>query len=183
MDKQRLVKDIRNLSFAFLALVFALSCTTTKEVDVLDRTAVPEVRADMPVTVSEIREVKFQKTASESGHQVLHLKGMLFTKSASGGSTQIRPCSGCVVKMTSPADTSIAANLTTQSDGYFEFNGILLPYTFTTNTPGMNPLVIEGVEFEKEGFSTLKVVQAAGSTPERFRVTKTSEGYTWTKLQ
>ena len=100
-----------------------------------------------------------------------------------GGSVQISPCSGCIIHITAPGDTTIAANVTTAADGYFEFNGQVVPYTFTLNNPGMNPLTIESVAFDKEGFVTLKIIQAAGATPERFRITKDGDAYNWTKVQ
>lgn len=171
-------------SLLLLATAFFLSCATTKEVNVLDRSARPEVIAGVPAGTSEIREVKFHKTNSEIGHEVLHLRGQLFTKKESGGgSVQISPCSSCVIHITTPGDTTISANVTTAADGYFEYNGKVVPYTFTLNNPGMNPLTIESVAFDKEGFMTMKIIQAAGATPERFRVSKTGEVYNWTKVQ
>jgi hypothetical protein len=173
----------RSSLFLLASLVF-LSCGTTKETAVLDRSARPEVIANVPAGSSEIREVKFHKASSEIGHEVLHLRGQLFTKVASGGgSVQISPCGGCIINLTAPGDSTIAANLTTEADGYFEYNGKVQPYTFTLNRSGMNPLVIESVAMEKEGFMTLKIIQAAGTTPERFRVTKNGDIYTWTKVQ
>lgn len=172
------------LSFLLLGAAFFLSCGTTKEASVLDRSWRPEVIAGVPAGTSEIREVKYHKANSEIGHEVLHLRGQLFTKKESGGgSMQISPCSGCVIRITTPEDTTIAANLTTAEDGYFEYNGKVVPYTFTINNDGMNPLVIEAATFDKEGFMTMKIIQAAGSTPERFRVTKSGDVYNWTKLQ
>jgi hypothetical protein len=172
------------LALFLLSAALMLSCGTTRNTTVLDRSARPEVVAGVPAGASEIREVKFHKAASESGHQVIHLRGQLFTKKESGGgSVQISPCGGCVIQLTSPSDTTITANLTTAADGYFEFNGKILPYTFTLKTPGMNPLVLESVEFDKEGFMTMKIIQAAGSSPERFRITKSGDTYTWIRAQ
>lgn len=167
-----------------LSAVLFLSCGTAKQTAVLDRGARPEVIAGVPAGASEIREVKFHKTPGEIGHEVLHLRGQLFTKVASGGgSVQISPCGGCTINITTPGDTTIAANLTTEADGYFEYNGKVLPYTFTLNRSGMNPLVIESVAMDKEGIMTMKIIQAAGTTPERFRVTKNGDTYTWTRVQ
>lgn len=161
-----------------------LSCGTVKETSVLDRSARPEVMAGVPAGTSEIREVKFHKAPSEMGHEVLHLRGQLFTKTESGGgSVQISPCGGCVIHLTTPGDTTISANLTTADDGYFEYNGKIVPYTFTLNNPGMNPLVIESVTLDNEGFMTIKIIQAAGNTPERFRITKSGHTYSWAKVQ
>lgn len=170
--------------FYLLAVTFFLSCGTAKETAVLDRSARPEVVAGVPVSASEIREVQFHKVSSETGHQVIHLRGQLFKKvDSGGGSVQISPCGGCIINLTSSSDTTITANLTTEQDGYFQFNGKVLPYTFTLNNPGMNPLVLESVEFDKEGIMTLKIIQAAGSTPERFRITKTGHTYSWSRVQ
>lgn len=173
----------RTSLFLFLhALV--LSCGTVKQAEVLDRSQRPEVAAGVPATTSEIREVLFHKVPREAGHEVLHLRGQLFTKTGSGGgSVQIRPCSGCVIRLTSASDTTVTANLTTEQDGYFEFNGRALPYTFTLNNPGLNPLVIESVAFDKEGVMTMRIIQAGGSTPERFRITRSGDTYTWSKVQ
>lgn len=171
-------------SLLLLSTAFLLSCGTTREAHVLDRSARPEVIAGVPEGASEIREVKYHKTSRESGHQVLHLRGQLFTKKPSGGgSVQISPCSGCVIQIITPSDPTITANVTTHHDGYFEYNGQIVPYTFILNNPGMNPLTIESVELDKEGFMTMKIIQAAGSTPERFRITKTGHVYNWMKVQ
>lgn len=171
-------------SFFLLPAILFLSCGTAKETTVLDRSTRPEVVAGVPVNASEIREVKFHKLGSESGHQVIHLRGQLFKKvDSGGGSVQISPCGGCVISLTSSGDTTITANLTTEQDGYFQFNGKVLPYTFTLNNAGMNPLVLESVEFDKEGIMTMKIIQAGGTTPERFRITKTGNTYTWSKVQ
>lgn len=181
MNQQYAIGGHRSCFALFLFL--ALSCTTTKEADVLDRRAQPEVLAGVPAGTSEIRELKFHKLASEAGHDVLHLRGMLYAKSTAGSSTRITACSGCVLRLTSPADTTIAANLTTATDGYFEYTGKILPYTFTLNHPGMNPLAIEGVVFSNRGITTLKIVQAMGATPERFTVARRGDDYSWTKVQ
>lgn len=182
MNKQHAMGSRRCPWFTLL-LFLALSCTTTKEAGVLDRTAQPEVRPGVPEGTSEIRELKFHKLSSEAGHDVLHLRGMLYAKSTTGSTTRITACSGCVIRLTSPADTTIAANLTTATDGYFEYTGKILPYTFTLNHPGMNPIVIEGVTFNNGGITTLKIVQAMGATPERFTVSRRGDDYTWTKVQ
>ncbi|HEY1114019.1 MAG TPA: hypothetical protein VGE66_10675 [Chitinophagaceae bacterium] len=167
-----------------LSIAFFLSCGTTREANVLDRSGRPEVIAGVPEGTSEIREVKYHKTSGEIGHEVLHLRGQLFTKKPSGGgSVQISPCSGCVIQIATPNDPTITANVTTHHDGYFEYNGQIVPYTFILNNPGMNPLTIESVELDKEGFMTMKIILAAGTTPERFRITKTGHVYNWTKVQ
>lgn len=166
-----------------LVALVTLSCSTVKEADVLDRKAVPAVDYGVPDGTSEIRELKFHKTAREAGHEVLHLRGILYTKSGKGDNTRITPCGGCVIRLSSASDTTITANLTTETDGFFSFNGKLLPYTFVVSGPGMNSLVIEGMESQKEGITTLKIVQASGNASERFRITKSGDLYTWTRVQ
>jgi hypothetical protein len=168
--------------FTFLPLfsILWMSCGTGKA---LDRTMRPEVRAEVPVGSSEIREVAFRKLKSESGHEDLHLSGQLFIKSEQGGKTQISPCVGCRIKLTTTGDTTLTANMTTLRDGYFEFNGKVLPYTLTLAIAGMNPLVLENIELEREGLTILRVINAAGNKPERFRLTKAGDLYSWDKVQ
>jgi hypothetical protein len=177
-------KSLSRLSLFLFSAALALSCRTPRETGLLDRNFRPQVIAGVPGGASEIREVLFHKVPGESGHEVLHLRGQLFTKTATGGgSVQISPCNACVISITTPEDSTISANLTTAADGYFEFNGKLLPYTFTLKNPGLNPLVIESVPFDKEGVTTIRIIQAGGATPERFRVTKSGNNYTWAKVQ
>lgn len=168
--------------FAILPLfsILWMSCGTGKA---LDRTIRPEVRVEVPAGSSEIREVDFRRLRSESGHEDLHLSGQLFIKSEQDGRTQIRPCGGCRIRLTTTADTSLTANMTTLRDGYFEFNGKVLPYTLTLAIAGMNPLVLENIELQREGLTILRVINAAGNTPERFRLTKTGDLYSWDKVQ
>lgn len=168
------------LAALLLMAVLWMSCSTEK---VLDRTFRPEVRAEVPVTSSEIREVTFRKLNRESGPEALHLTGQLFTKSEEDGRTQIRPCGGCVIRLTTTADTSLVATMTTLSDGYFVFNGKAFPYKLTLVNAGMNPLVLENLELEREGNTTLRVINAAGNTPERFRLMKTGDLYSWDKVR
>lgn len=149
----------------------------------LDRTFRPEVRGEVPVDSSEIREVTFRKLRSESGHEALHLTGQLFIKTSNSDSTQIKPCAGCSIRLTTSADTSLSANLTTLSDGYFEFNGKVLPYTLTLNNKGMNLLVLENIELERDGYTIIRVINAAGNKTERFRLKKTGTLYSWDKVQ
>lgn len=157
-----------------------MSCGTGK---VLDRSFRPEVRAEIPVTSSEIREVTFRPLKNASGPEALHLTGQLFTKSEEGGRTQIRPCAGCVIRLTTTADTSLFATMTTLRDGYFVFHGKAFPYTLTLANAGMNPLVLENIELQREGNTTIRVINATGNMPERFRLTKTGELYSWDKVQ
>lgn len=171
------VKLFRLVSPLFTLLL--LACGTSK---VLDRTFEPELRAEVPVTTSEIREVSFQELRSEKGHQDLHLSGQLFVKQGTGNKARIKPCSGCAIRLTTTADTSLSANLTTLKDGYFEFNGKVLPYTLTVSNKGLNPLVLENIELERGGMTILRIINAAGNTSERFQLTKTGRTYSWDKL-
>lgn len=176
-------RSLTHLGFFAPLLSFSLlwmSCATEKH---LDRTFRPEVRGEVPVSSSEIREVTFRKLRSESGHEALHLTGQLFIKIDEGGQTQIKPCAGCRIRLTTTADTSLSANMTTLGDGYFEFNGKVLPYTLTLTNAGMNPLVLENIELEREGYTIIRVINAAGNTPERFRLTKNGTLYSWNRVQ
>jgi hypothetical protein len=169
-------------TIAFAALLLG-ACATRKADAVLDRTVTPEIRADVPPTVSEIRELKYHKLGSEAGHETLHIRGQLFTKTAEGGTTQIRPCGGCVIQLNTPTDTSTHVRITTESDGYFTFNGRNSTYTISLANPGHNPLELGGIQFEQEGITTLRIINAAGNTPERFTVVKTGTEYSWSKLR
>jgi hypothetical protein len=170
------------ITIAFAAFLFS-ACATRKADAVLDRTVAPEVRADVPATASEIREVKYHKLGSEAGHETLHIRGQLYTKSTEGGTTRIQPCSSCVIQLNTPNDTSTHVRITTESDGYFVFNGRSGTYTISLTNPGHNPLQLGAIEFQQQGITTLRIINAAGSTPERFTVTKNGELYTWSKVQ
>jgi hypothetical protein len=167
---------------ALSALLFS-ACATQKTDNVLDRTAVPELRNDVPADASEIRELKFNKLGSESGHQTLHLRGQLFSKTTESGAAQIKPCGGCTILLNTASDTSIHVRITTESDGYFAYNGTNLTYSLSLENPGHNPLYLGAISFEKEGITTLRLINAAGSKPERFAIVKTGTEYTWSKLQ
>jgi hypothetical protein len=171
------LKPLGLVSLLLTILLFA--CGPSK---VLNRAFEPELRSDVAVTTSEIREVAFQQLRSEKGHQDLHLSGQLFVKQGVGNKARIKPCSGCSIRLTTTADTSLSANLTTLKDGYFEFNGKVLPYTLTVSNKGLNPLVLENIELEREGMTILRIINAAGNTSERFRLTKTGRVYSWDKL-
>ena len=157
------------------------SCATTKPDAVLDRSATPEISAEAPADVSEIRELKFHKVPHESGHAALHLQGQLFTKSSVNGSIQIRPCGNCTVLLNAPGDTSTHVRLTTESDGYFAFNGRNQVYTLSLANPGHNSIDLGAISFEGEGITTIRLINAAGNKQERFSVTKTGKEYTWMK--
>ena len=176
----RFYASVTTIAFASLLLS---ACAVRKADAVLDRTVVPEVMADVPATASEIRELKFHKLGSEAGHETLHIRGQLFTKSTEGGTTRISPCSNCVVLLNTPSDTSTHVRVTTESDGYFVFNGRNGTYTINLANPGHNPLQLGAVEFQQQGITTLRIINAAGNTPERFTVTKNGELYTWSKVQ
>lgn len=164
------------------AMVF-FACATVKRDEYLDRNAIPEVRAEVPANISEIRELKFHGLGEEVGHKDVHLKGQLFTKSQVGGRTQIKPCSGCLIGLRGPNDTANRANLTTLPDGYFEFNGAIDFNKILVTAPHHNQLEISNVNLTFGGISTLKLIVAAGSTKERFMVAKNENEFTWSRVQ
>ena len=188
MDKQGYAGNNGN-GFPFILLfcgvAFLGACGTAKETPetVMDRAALPEVRADVPAAVSEIREIKFNHLHKEDAHKDLHLAGQLFTKSGEGGAVQIRPCAGCTVVLRGIKDTSTVARLTTANDGYFSFHGQRAAYSLITMNPGMNRVELDHLEFDTEGVTTIKIVNANGGAVERFRVSKSGTNYTWTMVQ
>jgi hypothetical protein len=167
-----------------LLLCFGLSCRTAKKADqVVDRTSIPEARADVPSGISEIRELKFNHIHKEDTHKDLHFSGRIFTKEQVNGITKISPCSNCTVLLRGVTDTSTVARLTTESDGYFSFHGQVNTYSLTLNNPGYNQVFIDRLEFEPEGITSLLLVNAKGNATERFSVSKIGSNYTWTKVQ
>jgi hypothetical protein len=175
--------NYRALVMVFLTACILFACATVNRDKFLDRNAVPELRTDVPANASEIRELKFHGMVEEEGHKDVHLKGQLFTKSQVGSSTQIRPCSGCVIGLRGTNDTTNRANLTTQPDGYFEFNGAIDFNTIRVTIPNHNQLEISNVNLTHGGISTIKLIVAAGSSKERFMVSKNENAFTWTKTQ
>jgi hypothetical protein len=158
------------------------SCATTAKTDaVLDRSATPGVSAEVPAEVSEIRELKFHKLPTVGKPATLRLEGQLFTKSSENGSIQIRPCGNCTVQLDTPSDTSTHVRITTESDGYFVFNGRNQPYTLSLANPGYNPLYLGAVSFEDQGVTTIRLINAAGNKQERFSIVKTGREYSWMK--
>lgn len=164
--------------FCFTALLYC-SCATTKADAVLDRATTPEVSAEVPAGVSEIRELKHHKVAAENGS--LHLQGQLFTKTSENGTTRIRPCGNCTVLLNTPNDTSTHVRINTENDGYFVFNGRNQVYTLSLANPGHNTVDLGAITFEGEGITTIRLINAAGSTQERFAIVKTGKEYTWMK--
>jgi len=169
-----------------VSLIFFLaalsSCTASRIDKTLDRSAVPKNKTEVSVNTSEIREVKDHGLGSGFGNEALNLRGQLFIKSNKNNSTQIQPCSGCTISMRTAADSSVKILLTTEKDGYFEFNGHNQTYTFFIDNPGMNPLEIQKVNFEAGGTFTLIIINAAGKTPEQFLLSNNGRKYTWNKL-
>lgn len=133
--------------------------------------------------VSEIREVKDHRFSGRYNQAALYLRGQLFTKSTDTDGTLIQPCSGCEIVLRTATDTSVTIRLTTESDGYFQFNGQNLPYSFSFTNPGLNPLAIEKVDFQAGGVFTMIIINAAGKAPERFWVSKKGRNYSWSKVQ
>lgn len=173
-----------SLSLLFCSMLFAIffmiaGCATTGKLENLNRSEIPQVNAGVSATTSEIREIKFYHAHKEDGHTDLHIVGQLFTKSAAGGTTQIKPCGNCIVKLTTQADTSIKINITTESDGYFTYHGQNMPYLLTIQNDGHNRMEIGPVDFTSEGATVLKIINATGSGTENFRVTRNGKNYTW----
>lgn len=166
---------------ASVALFICAACAIRSADQVVERNKIPPVAAGVPANQSEIREIAFNKVVGESGHKDLHLRGMLFTKKESGGSSQIVPCSGCVVMMKGVQDTSVTIRMTTESDGYFTFHGKPGVFNLSLNNPGHNSVVIAPVDFEPGGVNSLVLVNALGNLTERFRITHHDRKYTWTR--
>jgi hypothetical protein len=154
-----------------------------KDVSILNRSALPELRKDIAADVSEIRELKFNKVVSEAGHDDYHLQGQLFTKSVNNGGVQIAPCSACVVNISFVADTSNKVNMVTERDGFFKVHMKGSQYTITINNAGMNPMKLENIEPLSGGITTLKIINAIGSTTEQFMVLRQGQEYTWNKIK
>ena len=160
--------------------VLLLSCATVPRSKVLDRSVMPEVKADVPADNSEIREITFHGIGEEKGHQDLHLVGQLFKKAALNG--QISPCAGCLVSFSNPSDSSVKATMVTEKDGFFEFDGKLVFNTITVTAPEHNKLELSNVSFDHGGITTMKLILAPGSGSERFVLIKNAKLFTWSRL-
>lgn len=158
-------------------VVCAAACATTK-LENLDRNAIPQVNSNVAANVSEIREIKYYHDHKEDSHKDLHIAGQLFTKSQVNGISQIKPCGNCVIKL-STADSTISANITTESDGYFSFHSENRTYILTIANPGHNQMQIGPMDFVSEGATVFKIINAAGNSSERFTVTRNDKNYTW----
>jgi len=165
-----------------VSLLF-ISCTISKEAKLIDRTAVQETRTNAPVNESEIRELQFNSHPEKVGHKDLRINGQLFTKKVVDGAAEIKPCGGCVVMLTTPSDSSVKVNMTTEKDGFFSFHGQAVNYSVLINNPGFNRIKIGNVSFETGGVTTFKIINAAGSGTDNFIVVKNGPDYTWTKSQ
>lgn len=186
MKQQNSILIIGLGSKVFLVLIFSLiflSCTIYKEGELINRSALQEIRPNSPVNESEIREIKFNKHANEYGHKDLHINGQLFTKSIVNGNTQIRPCAGCMVVLTMPSDSSVRVNMTTEKDGFFSFQGQATMYSVFINNSGFNQMKIGNVSFETGGITTFKIINAAGTRTDSFIVSKNGPDYTWSRMQ
>jgi hypothetical protein len=171
----------KNIIFFPLIALICASCAIRSADQVVNRGNVPAVAEGVAVSNSEIREMAFNRVAGESGHKDLHIRGMLFTKKDNGGNGQISPCSGCVVMLKGISDTSVVIRMTTETDGYFSFHGQSGNFVMSLNNPGHNTVVIEPVEFDPGGVTSVVLVNASGNNAERFRVTHSNRVYTWTK--
>lgn len=178
---------IAGLGFkAFAVLAFSVlfsSCTIYREGEVINRGTLQEIRVSSPVNESEIREITYNNHANEYGHKDLHINGQLFTKSVVDGNTQIRPCAGCMVLLTMPSDSSVRVNITTEKDGFFSFHGQATMYSVFINNSGFNRMEIGNISFETGGITTFKIINAAGTGLDRFKVVKTGSDYAWSRMQ
>ena len=164
-------------------LISVISCAPVQQAQVMDRTSVPAVDPAIGDSQSEIRELKYTRMRDENDHKDLHITGQLFTKNISNGTSKITPCSNCMVQLTTPADTSVRINLTTESDGYFSFEGRNAGYVITMNNAGHNRVVIGPITFQSEGITSIRIINAAGSANEKFIVTKTGKQYNWSLVR
>lgn len=166
--------------FLYLSPFYCFSCTTTKgstKTDIL-----PALKDDVPINSSELRELRHIEK-KEAGHGDLHFSGQLFTKSLVNGSPQIKPCSGCIIHLTSKLDTSLKINISTKQNGYFEFDGQKSSFILLVNTTGFNKVTIEPLDLVIGGTNRLVLINAAGNAIENFSVVRTNKEYTWRKLQ
>lgn len=153
-----------------------ISCASTQ----FDRTKVPEVESNVPATTSEIRELKHKKIRSEQGPRDLHISGQLFTKGIEASNVNIKPCSACLVELRALQDTSVVVRITTENDGYFSFHGKNYTFSLLSNNPGLNKILIDRVNFDTAGLTTIRIVNAIGNRSENFFVTQTGKNYSWT---
>ena len=93
----------------------------------------------------------------------------------------MQPCGGCEIMLRTAADTSVKVLLTTESDGYFQFNGQNLAYSFYLSNQGLNKIIIEKVDFQAGGVFTMIIVNAAGNSSEKFMVSNKDRVYTWSR--
>jgi len=173
-------------SAIFLVLVFSLifpSCTVYKEGELIDRSAVQEISLRTPANESEIREIKFNNYANQYGFKDLYINGQLFTKSVVDGDIEIRPCAGCLVILTTPSDSSVKVNMTTEKDGFFSFHGQATIYSVFIDNSGFNRMKINNVSFETGGITTFKIINAAGTGIDNFIISKNGPDYTWSRIQ
>ena len=168
------------LSLPFVLFICA-SCAIRSADQVVDRNKIPQVASGVAASTSEIRELKFNKVAGESGHKDLHIRGMMFTKKPNGGSGEIVPCSGCTVMLKGISDTSVVIRMTTESDGYFTFHGESGNFLMTLQNHGHNTMILEPIQFDAGGVTSMVLVNASGNASERFRITHSNKVYTWVK--
>lgn len=163
------------------SLIF-ISCSIFKEGELIDRSALQEIRPNSPANESEVREIKFNNHANQYGFKDLYINGQLFTKSVVNGNTEIRPCAGCLVILTTPSDSSVRVNMTTEKDGFFSFHGQTTIYSVFINNSGFNRIKIDNVSFETGGITTFKIINAAGTGIDSFIVSKNGPEYTWSRM-
>lgn len=170
------------LTIILLNIIFCLyiSCTPVKSS--INRASMPELNASVPIGTSELLDVRHFEEKNH-GHEDLYFSGQLYTKAISNGSPQLRPCSGCIVSLTTKLDTSTRIRMTTESDGYFEFHGKSASYSLSLNIPGFNPIVVEPLDLGIGGRNHIVLINAAGGSTERFSVSRNNKEFNWKKIE
>lgn len=166
---------------AFILLLPYLFGCTQKLNSFIDRSVVPPVNKEVPAATSEIRALQHHSINREG--EVLHLRGQLFTKRIINDSVQIKPCRQCILTMRTPNDRSLLVRLITRKDGFFTFNGTNQPYTISLQNEGLNDIDLGTLSFETGGVTTLRIINAAGSSAEQFTINHNGTEYRWQKVR
>ena len=177
-----MIKKFKISTILFLIVLNVLSyfhsCTPSRIEKVMKRDVLT-VDAHISNNVSEIRELKYTEVSREKKHKDLHINGQLFIKTVEASQVNIKPCSGCIVTMLTPNDTSVRINMTTENDGFFSFHGKNQPYSFLIKNDGLNNIILNPISFNSGGITTIKIINALGSSDEQFSVIKDGSNYSW----
>lgn len=85
--------------------------------------------------------------------------------------------------MRAPNDPSLRVRLITHKDGFFTFNGTNQPYTISLQNKGLNDIDLGTLSFETGGVTTLRIINAVGSSEEQFTITRIGTEYRWQKVR